>query len=88
LQGFPDDFIFEHGCGTGIREARSMYPRVRRQIGNAVPPPAAKVIIGALAEVLIAAGVGPRGARELTIARRQARQPARQQSSIQKASGE
>jgi len=60
LQGFPDDFIFEHGCGTGKREERSMYPRVRRQVGNAVPPPGAKVIVTALAEVLAQAGVSPR----------------------------
>lgn len=70
LQGFPDDFIFEHGCGNGPREARSMYPRVRRQIGNAVPPIAAEVIVGALAETLRAAGVRPRTARELAAAQR------------------
>jgi DNA (cytosine-5)-methyltransferase 1 len=65
LQGFPDDFIFEHGCGTGKREARSIYPRVRRQVGNAVPPPGAKVIVTALAEVLAQAGVLPRTSNEL-----------------------
>ncbi len=65
LQGFPDDFIFEHGCGPGRREARSMYPRVRRQIGNAVPPSGAAVIVTALAEVLARAGVRPRSAKEL-----------------------
>lgn len=70
LQGFPDDFVFEHGCGPGRREAKSMYPRVRRQVGNAVPPPAAQVIIEALADVLAAAGIAPRTARELMDARR------------------
>jgi DNA (cytosine-5)-methyltransferase 1 len=70
LQGFPDDFIFEHGCGSGAREAKSMYPRVRRQVGNAVPPPAAEVIVGAVAEVLERAGVPARTARDLAAARR------------------
>lgn len=55
LQGFPDDFVFEYG--TGPRDERSAYPRVRRQIGNAVPPPAAAVIVGALAELLDVAGI-------------------------------
>lgn len=71
LQGFPDDFIFEHGCGSGVRESRSKYPRVRRQIGNAVPPPAAEIIVDAVAESLLKAGVPPRTARELAAARRQ-----------------
>ena len=75
LQGFPDDFVFEHGCGTGVRESRSAYPRVRRQVGNAVPPPAAELIVGALAGTLEAAGVRPRTARELAAARRQAARP-------------
>jgi DNA (cytosine-5)-methyltransferase 1 len=70
LQGFPDDFVFEHGCGPGKREARSMYPRVRRQVGNAVPPPAARLIVQMLAETLARAGVSPRSARELTSVRR------------------
>jgi DNA (cytosine-5)-methyltransferase 1 len=69
LQGFPDDFVFEHGCGSGKREARSMYPRVRRQIGNAVPPPGAKIIVEALADVLADAGVCPRTRQELAIRR-------------------
>lgn len=77
LQGFPDDFVFEHGCGPGLRESRSVYPRVRRQVGNAVPPPASKVIVTALADSLRQAGVGPRTARELAAARRQAMQPSR-----------
>ena len=70
LQGFPDDFVFEHGCGPGPRESRSAYPRVRRQVGNAVPPPAAEVIVSAVAEVLLRANVSPRTARELASARR------------------
>lgn len=70
LQGFPDDFVFEHGCGAGPRESRSIYPRVRRQVGNAVPPPAAEVIVRAVADALAAAGVQPRTARELDAARR------------------
>ncbi len=88
LQGFPDSFVFEHGCiGTRRFEARSMYPRVRRQIGNAVPPPAAAVIVSALADVLQAAGIRPRDARELAAARRQAQQPTARLS-IPRASGE
>ncbi len=70
LQGFPDDFVFEHGCGPGIGESRSAYPRVRRQVGNAVPPPAAEVVVRALAETLQAAGVPGRSAAELASARR------------------
>ena len=88
LQGFPDTFVFEHGCtGTGRNETWSMYPRVRRQIGNAVPPPAAEVIVSAVADMLEAAGVRPRGTRELAAARKQARQPVARLS-ILKASGE
>ena len=70
LQGFPDEFVFEHGCGPGADRAASMYPRVRRQIGNAVPPPAAEVIVGAVAKVLERAGVPARTARDLAAARR------------------
>lgn len=70
LQGFPDDFVFEHGCGPDGDRASSMYPRVRRQIGNAVPPPAAEVIVGAVAEALERAGVPARTARDLAAARR------------------
>jgi DNA (cytosine-5)-methyltransferase 1 len=75
LQGFPDDFVFEHGCGMGRRESRSIYPRVRRQIGNAVPPPAAKMIVSVLIEALHKAGVRPRAARDLTVARKLRAQP-------------
>lgn len=78
LQGFPDDFVFCHGCAPNPRSARSMYPRVRRQVGNAVPPPAAKIIVGALAECLAAAGVAPRSARELTSVRRRMTMPSDQ----------
>lgn len=70
LQGFPDDFVFEHGCGPGEGREASKYPRVRRQVGNAVPPPAAEVIVGAVAEVLERAGVPARTARDLASARR------------------
>ena len=64
-----------------------MYPRVRRQIGNAVPPPAVAVIVTALADVLQTAGVRPRDARELAAARMQAQQPTARPS-IPRASGE
>lgn len=70
LQGFRDNFVFEHGCGPGASRAASMYPRVRRQVGNAVPPPAAALIVGAVAEVLQGAGVPSRTARDLAAARR------------------
>lgn len=70
LQGFPDDFVFEHGTG---RTSRSAYPRVRRQIGNAVPPPAARAILSELTDVLRARGVPTRTAAELNAARRTAR---------------
>jgi DNA (cytosine-5)-methyltransferase 1 len=88
LQGFPDDFVFEHGCGDGVRESRSSYPRVRRQIGNAVPPPAAEVIVGAVAEMLLKAGVRPRTTRELNAARKVATHPVEQPVSVGKVSGE
>jgi len=88
LQGFPDDFVFEHGCGAGPRSSRSMYPRVRRQVGNAVPPPAAEIIVGAVADVLREAGVQPRTARDLTAARRQATLRPQGTAAVRKASGE
>lgn len=68
LQSFPDDFVFEFG--DPVRDKRSAYPRVRRQIGNAVPPQAAEVIVGALAKVLRDAGVPGRTASEIAAARR------------------
>lgn len=71
LQSFPDDFVFEHGTdGKSPRSARSAYPRVRKQIGNAVPPVGAKVIVEAVADALREAGVPGRPAREITAARR------------------
>lgn len=71
LQSFPDDFVFEHGTdSTSPRSARSAYPRVRKQIGNAVPPVAAKVIIDAVVDTLIQAGVPRHSARDITSARR------------------
>lgn len=73
LQGFPDDFVFESGTRPGRRDVKSAYPRVRRQIGNAVPPPAAKVIVQSLAETLAAAQVPTRNAAELAAARRGSR---------------
>ena len=76
LQGFPDDFVFEPARGPGRRDVRSAYPRVRRQIGNAVPPPAAKVIVAALADALAAAGV-PHAHR-----RRAGRCPARREGPV------
>jgi DNA (cytosine-5)-methyltransferase 1 len=88
LQGFPDDFIFEHGCGSGKREARSMYPRVRRQIGNAVPPPAAELIVAALADVLALADVRPRAAKELAAAQRSQMHLGERLPSRRKAAGE
>ncbi len=72
LQGFPDDFVFEFG--KDLRDARSAYPRVRRQIGNAVPPPAAELIVGALAQVLETAGAPARSGAELLAGRRGQRQ--------------
>lgn len=85
LQGFPDDFVFEHGCAPNPFSARSAYPRVRRQVGNAVPPPAAELIVGALAERLLTAGVSPRSARELAELRRRGQRPA---VVVDKAAGE
>jgi DNA (cytosine-5)-methyltransferase 1 len=71
LQSFPDDFVFEHGTdGASPRSARSAYPRVRKQIGNAVPPVAANVIVDAIIDTLIQAGVPRRSARDITSIRR------------------
>lgn len=85
LQGFRDDFIFEHGTRAGTREARSAYPRVRRQIGNAVPPPGARVIVAALAETLAKAGVPTRSASELAAARRVSRTGAASRAALEPA---
>jgi DNA (cytosine-5)-methyltransferase 1 len=71
LQTFPDHFVFEHGTDSNSpRSARSAYPRVRRQIGNAVPPAAVKTVVDAVVVVLQEAGVPGRSAREITAARR------------------
>jgi len=64
LQSFPDDFFFEGGTG------KSNYPRIRRQIGNAVPPAGAEIIVNALVSALRAAKVSGTSSREITEARR------------------
>lgn len=68
LQTFPDDFVFADGGGG--RGGRSAYPRVRRQIGNAVPPLAGRHAVAALVDALDVAGVRGRTAKELAGARR------------------
>ncbi len=50
LQSFPDDFEFDGGQ-TGA------YQNVRRQIGNAVPPDAAEIIVKTLVDTLRAAHI-------------------------------
>lgn len=70
LQTFPDGFVFADGGGG--RANRSAYPRVRRQIGNAVPPLAAECVVAALGATLELAGVPGRSARELAASRRRA----------------
>jgi len=76
LQSFPDDFVFEHGTDSNSpRSARSAYPRVRKQIGNAVPPVGASVVVEAVANALREAGVPGRFAREIAAARRRAMLP-------------
>lgn len=67
LQTFPDDFVFEAGTAR-----KSAYPRVRKQIGNAVPPRAAEAIVDAMAGALREAGVETRPARQLQDTRRRA----------------
>jgi DNA (cytosine-5)-methyltransferase 1 len=64
LQSFPDDFIFEGGTG------RSNYPRIRKQIGNAVPPLAAQVVVDTLVRTLVEAGVRGTPGRTISEARR------------------
>jgi DNA (cytosine-5)-methyltransferase 1 len=64
LQSFPDNFVFEGSSG------RSSYPTVRRQIGNAVPPVGATVVVAALVEALRAAKVSGTPARTILEARR------------------
>lgn len=65
LQTFPDSFIFEGGSAN----PHAAYPPVRAQIGNAVPPRAARVIIEALAQTLRQVGIRGRTRRELDEAR-------------------
>ena len=64
LQTFPDSFVFR---ATG---GRSDYTQVRRQIGNAVPPEAGRIIIGTLIEALLHAGVRGTPARDIEKLRR------------------
>ena len=64
LQTFPDSFVF-HGA-----EGRSDYRQVRRQIGNAVPPEAGRVIVTALVDALRQAGVRGTLARDIQRSRR------------------
>jgi site-specific DNA-cytosine methylase len=66
LQSFPDDFVFEGGSG------RSNYPRVRKQVGNAVPPEGARVIVQALVDTLRAAKVPGTPSRAIAEARKTA----------------
>jgi DNA (cytosine-5)-methyltransferase 1 len=54
LQSFPDDFIF---AGPPGRDKAFEYVAVRRQIGNAIPPLGAKIIIGAVTDALTGAGI-------------------------------
>ena len=67
LQAFPDWFVF---CGPDGSNPSSRYPAVRRQIGNAVPPEAAKIIIRSVAETLKQKGVRMRPMSEINRARR------------------
>jgi DNA (cytosine-5)-methyltransferase 1 len=64
LQSFPDSFLFVGDRG------RSAYPTVRRQVGNAVPPVAAEVIVGALVTALQEAQVRGTPLVEIRAARR------------------
>lgn len=64
LQSFPDTFVFEGGPG------RSSYPTVRRQIGNAVPPEGARVIIQTLIDALRDAEIPATPVKAITEARR------------------
>lgn len=64
IQSFPDWFSFEGG------DNRSAYTRVRRQIGNAVPPEGARVIVQSLADLLHDAGVAGTSLDDITRARK------------------
>ena len=67
LQSFPDWFVFS---GPKRSDPSSQYTAVRRQVGNAVPPQAAKVILRAVAETLIQHGVRMRPISEINRARK------------------
>jgi DNA (cytosine-5)-methyltransferase 1 len=85
LQTFPDDFVFEHGTDSMKRNsARSAYPRVRKQIGNAVPPLAAKVIVDAVADTLREIGLPGRFTRDIASARRRTLNLGREFSQIER----
>lgn len=64
IQSFPDTFVFEGG------EGRSNYPRIRRQVGNAVPPEGARTIVQALVDTLRAGRVGGTRLKSISEARR------------------
>jgi len=85
LQSFPDNFVFEHGTDSASRySARSAYPRVRKQIGNAVPPVAARVIVDAVADTLRGAGIPGRFASDITSARRKTLNLGREFSQVER----
>jgi DNA (cytosine-5)-methyltransferase 1 len=85
LQSFPDDFVFEHGTDSrSPHSARSAYPRVRKQIGNAVPPVAAKVIVDAVADTLREADLPGRLTRDIASARRRTLNLARGFSQVER----
>lgn len=64
LQTFPDSFVFLGSKG------RSDYREVRRQIGNAVPPQAGRVIVSALVDALSRTGVRGTPVRDIQRSRR------------------
>ena len=72
LQGFPDDFVFEHGCGPG---GAVQHRSIRECDGRWATLSAAssRGIVRAVAEVLERAGVPARTARDLAAARRRGR---------------
>jgi len=70
LQSFPDSFVFEGG------ETRSNYARVRRQVGNAVPPAGAQVVVQSIVEALRSGKVRGTPGREIIAARRTGEQEA------------
>lgn len=72
LQSFPDDFLF---AGPPGRDKGPEYVAVRRQIGNAVPPLGAKIIVGAVADALIEAGIRGHTLGQIERARQKALQP-------------